>query len=150
IARRGESHYANQSVNGLLNRLLGNGNSLDWDGHAFAPYHPAVWAGTTAGSLVLIALGLFAPVPRGARGSTLDMGVAVLTCTLASPVAWEHHYGVLLPVYAAHPGALSRGPGGRGLAVLAVSYVLTSSSFLALNGLAATPLNFLQSYTLAG
>jgi hypothetical protein len=104
-----------------------------------------------ASSLVLIALGLLAPVPRGARGSALDLGVAALTCTLASPVAWEHHYGVLLPVYAVLFGALCRTPGsGSGLAVLGVSYALTSNYFPALNRFAGTPFNFLQSYTLAG
>ncbi len=151
IARHGEHLYANQSINGLLNRLLDNGSNLDWDWHGFAPFHPAVWAGTTASSLILIVLGLFGPVSRGARGSTLDLGTIALTCTLASPVAWEHHYGVLLPVYAVLFGTLCRLPRpGTGLAVLGVSYALTSNCFPMLNRLAATPLNFLQSCTLAG
>jgi hypothetical protein len=112
IARHGESFYPNQSVNGLLHRLLGNGNNLEWEKAAFAPYHPFVYYGTTISSLALLALGLFG-LRRQGRGSALDLGMAALCCTLASPVAWEHHYGVFLPVYAVLYTALLRQGAGK-------------------------------------
>jgi hypothetical protein len=151
LARHGESFYPNQSVNGLLHRLLSNGNNLEWDAHAFPPFHAAVWAGTTASSAALLGLALLWPVRGEARGSTLDLGVAVLSCTLASPVAWEHHYGVFLPVYAILFGALGgRRDGIMALVLLGVSYALTANFFVALTRLATPPANLLQSYALAG
>jgi alpha-1,2-mannosyltransferase len=133
IARHGESFYPNQSINGLLHHLMGNGDSLDWNPHGFAPFHPVVYGGTTLASLVL-----------------LDLGAAAVAGTLASPVAWEHHYGVLLPVYAVLFAGLY-GKGRRvGLLALAGSYALTSNFFVVLNTFAATPFNFLQSYVLFG
>ncbi len=150
IARYGESFYPNQSINGFLHRLLGNGDSLSWDPHAFAPFHRGVCAGTTLASLVLLGLALFGPMRRRAPGSLLDLGAAALAGTLASPVAWEHHYGVLLPVYAVLFADLY-GTGRRvGLLALAGSYALTSNFFVVLNTFAATPFNFLQSYVLFG
>jgi hypothetical protein len=151
IARHGEGFYANQSVNGLLNRLLFNGPNLDWDGESFAPYHPAVYAGTAFSSLLLIGLALLWPVRRTARGSALDLGVALVTCTLASPVAWEHHYGVLVGVYAVLFAALYQARASAGAwCALAVSYALTSNFLSGINRVADGPWNFLQSYVLAG
>jgi hypothetical protein len=151
LARHGESFYPNQSVNGMLHRLLGNGNNLEWDAHAFPPFHPVVWIGTAAASVVLLGLALFWPVRRSGRGSTLDLGVAALSCTLASPVAWEHHYGVFLPVYALLFGVLgSRQGGSMALVLLGISYALTANFFVGLTRLTASPVNLLQSYTLAG
>jgi hypothetical protein len=151
IAQHGEGFYPNQSVNGLLNRLLHNGNNLFWDPSAFAPYHPVVYAGTMASSLLLLGLVLLAPVRGPGRGSALDLGAAVVGCTLASPVAWEHHYGVLLPVFAALFAALCRARApARAWVALGLSYALTGSALAGANRLAGTPWNFLQSYALAG
>jgi len=36
--------------------------------------------------------------------------LAILTCVMASPVAWEHHYGILMPFYAVLLPALVRRP----------------------------------------
>jgi hypothetical protein len=151
IGRHGESYFRNQSVNGLVNRLLGNGDNLDWNYQAFAPYHPVVHAATWISSVLLLALGLLWPVRREARGSALDLGVAAIACTLASPVAWEHHYGVFLPVYALLYGVAPEGSRGNAARLLlAISFFLTANYIPAVNRLAGTPWNFLQSYMLAG
>jgi hypothetical protein len=151
IARHGEGYFANQSVNGLLHRLLHNGNNLDWDGNAFAPFHPLVYGCTLVSSLALLAVALLRPRRRQGRGTVLDLGTAAAAATLASPVAWDHHYGVLLPVYAALVGTLWQTGAGRGtwLAV-GTSFVLTANLFLFANRAAATPLNVVQSYMLLG
>ena len=67
---------------------------------------------------------------------------------MASPIAWEHHYGITLPIFA----VLLAGSLGnrRRLAWLAASYVLVSTFVSATNLLAATPLNLLQSSLFAG
>jgi hypothetical protein len=151
LSRHGEGYYPNQSLNGLLNRLLGNGNNLEWDGEGFPPYNPLVFAGTTAGSVLLLGLALLRPVRRPLRGSALDLGTAAVCCTLASPVAWDHHYGVFLPVYAVLFAALRRhGAGRASWLALGASFALTSNLFPFVNRWPAAPLNLLQSYTFFG
>jgi hypothetical protein len=75
-----------------------------------------------------------------------------VSATLASPVAWTHHYAVLLPVFAAAAPATwtARSLGAARFVLLAVSYLLIANNFRALNRLAETPFNFLQSYVLFG
>jgi hypothetical protein len=152
ISRHGEAFFANQSVNGLLNRMFFNGDNLDWRLSAFAPFSAPVYAGTVASSLLLLSLGLFGPVRRRAPGSIVDFAIMALTATMASPVAWEHHYGILLPIYALLTAYLAgRPPHWQAIAVcLGLSYFLTSNYFPFVNRLANTPVNFLQSYVLAG
>ncbi len=98
IGKHGESFYANQSVNGLVNRMLFNGNNLQWLSHEFAPFHPLVHAATLASSILL--LGAILLWKRDKSPSVIDLALVMLTLTIASPIAWEHHYGLLLPVFA--------------------------------------------------
>lgn len=96
ISRHGEAYFPNQSVNGMLSRLVGN--DPEWDNHTFAAYHPVVHIGTllTSGALVISAL-VF-PKTSDRPLDTLAFLVAGLIFTMASPIAWEHHYGVLPPL----------------------------------------------------
>lgn len=160
IARQGESYAPNQSVNGILHRLLRNGNNLYWVGDRFAPYHPWVHAITMATTLALIGGALFWRRPRAAAGAarpddrvlTLDLLVAALSFTMASPVAWQHHYNVLLPMLAV---ALAAALGGarqvRGAVVaLGVALVLVGTYTPLVDRFADTPWNPLQSHLFAG
>ena len=71
-----------------------------------------------------------------------------ISLTLASPIAWEHHYGIFLPVFAV---LLADSLGdGRRLTWLAAGYVLIGTFIPATNFLAGTVLNVAQSYQLAG
>jgi hypothetical protein len=71
----------------------------------------------------------------------------VASLTIASPIAWEHHYGVLLPIFAI---LFANMVGERArLAWLAASYLLAANFFLAANALAGSALNIVQSYLLA-
>jgi hypothetical protein len=147
IAKHGESFYPNQSVNGLLNRLLFNGNNLEWIEHSFPPFHPWVYFGTLSSSLVLISIALLRPKKQYERGNIIDFSIISITCTMASPVAWEHHYGILLPIYAfVFPYLLKQESCGKALVLLCTSYFLSSNYFPATNKLAYTPFNFVQSY----
>jgi hypothetical protein len=112
--RHGEAFYPNQSMNGLLNRLLFNGSALQFDPSSLAPFHPWVYAGTCLSFIVLVLTALVAPSSVGERGGTVDFCVVALSITLAPSIAWEHHYGVLLPIYAAAlPRFLERPVFGR-------------------------------------
>jgi alpha-1,2-mannosyltransferase len=150
IGRQGETFYPNQSFNGLLNRLLGNGDSLKFDRAAFAAFNPAVYAGTLAAFAALTTLALVIPWRLRVGGSIADFAIMLLTITMTAPVAWTHHYGVLLPILAATaPAMLARRPIGAWTgAVLAVCYVAASQALAPANALAGTPFGVLQSYLL--
>ena len=99
ISQHGESFYSNNSVNGIVNRLLNNGPNLSWNADAFAPFHPAVFAATSAAAALFLAIPcLIRPARGDAGGALAHLCLATLCCILASPVAWEHHYGVLPPM----------------------------------------------------
>ncbi|CAO3359578.1 UbiA family prenyltransferase [Azospirillum melinis] len=150
IGRHGESYHVNQTVNGLVNRLLHNGNNLEWSAEAFAPYHPVVHIATQVSGLAFVGFGLlWRRRDRGAE-RILAFVVAGICFTVGSPVAWVHHYGILLPAFALaflillEPGL--RRPAGA-VTLLAVAYFLAGNVlFWPVNALADTPLNVLQSY----
>jgi len=151
IAQRGETFYPNQSVNGFMNRLVGNGSSVDF-GDSMPEPNAVVSLVTGASSMLLLVLALIPP--RNARGSApspVDFAFMGLIATLASPIAWEHHYGVLLPAFALLARSFLEG-GLRGLRLWlsAIAWTLTANSWEAANAFAASPLRFLQSSLLAG
>lgn len=100
ISQHGEAFYPNQSMNGLLNRLLLNADSLNFDKNSFPPFSSIVYFGTILSSFLLVSLALAGFIRSDKKGSVIDFLNITLTCTVASPVAWEHHYGILLPIYA--------------------------------------------------
>lgn len=152
LSKHGEAYYPNQSVNGLLNRLMGVWAPADFialempDGK-FPPFNLVVYLGTLATSAVILLAALFRRRPPGDRDGALDFCLIVVSCTLASPIAWEHHLGVLLLAFALLlPGALGD---RRRLAWLTAAYVLASTYVPVANLLAHTPLNVVMSYLLA-
>ena len=149
IGERGESYYSNHSANGLLNRLLFNGNNLAWKGRLFPPFHPWVYALTALSSLVFVLAGLGWRSSARERGGIIDFCVIGLTATLASPVAWEHHYGILMPMFAYVVPRLwtELSFGRRTLVWLGLSFVLCSNFFAVSTALAPIPVaNIGQSY----
>lgn len=129
IALHGEAYWPNQSVNGLLNRLFDNGDPLHFDRYSFPPYHAVVYFGTLISSLAIVTIALWPA--RGRSAEPLDLAIALLGATLAAPVAWEHHYGILLPIFAlAAPIVLQRpAPKIRGVLLLA-SYLMVANALL--------------------
>lgn len=127
---RGEAFWLNQSINGLLNRLLGNGSPIRWSHTDFAPYHPVVFALTMISSGAILALALWPR--RGSQrgdGGLVDLMVMLVATTMASPIAWNHHYGAFLAIFAAAvPGLVYVRPFGRATTPLfAVSYVAVAN-----------------------
>ncbi len=153
ISRHGEAFYPNQSVNGLMNRLWSIRypdlyNNLYWGERYFPPHNPWVYGVTLASSALLLVTAFFHP---RVRADTRGFCIITLSATMASPIAWDHHYGILLPLYAVLlPALIREGRGAGSLIALGASYVLTSNFIAATNLLAATPFNVLQSYLFAG
>ncbi|MBN2370313.1 MAG: DUF2029 domain-containing protein [Vicinamibacteria bacterium] len=150
IAERGETFFPNQSFNGLMNRWVGNGLNAEWM-ERFPDYHPVVYAVTLASSIVILGLALMGrPARHARRAMTADFALAGLAATMASPIAWDHHYGIMLPIYAFLLPTVA-GRRNRPLWIaLAVSHALASPALHASRRLADTPWNPLQSYLLAG
>ena len=98
LSHHGEVYYPNQSVNGLLQRLLKTADTLTWDGGGFPAYNATVYFGTVVSSILFLATGLLLPVLRRWRDSNLDFFFFALVTTVASPIAWEHHYSYFFPV----------------------------------------------------
>jgi alpha-1,2-mannosyltransferase len=103
IGRLGESAYLNQSVNGLLNRWVGNGVVVPTPGALqsnFAPYHPGIYLATTVSSAVIVLLSFEPWKWRRDSAGVLDLAVVLAGSTMAAPVAWNHHYGIFLHIFA--------------------------------------------------
>ena len=159
LSRHGESLILNQSFNGLFNRLLHNGvvvfddytrlGGSEW----VPPYNRWIHMGTLATTVVIVGFALFWRRGEHERDSLADLLIAALSFTIASPIAWTHHYGVLLPMFAvALPATLgSARLGGGALTALAVAYLLTGNFFKdETERLADTPFNFVISYLFFG
>lgn len=153
ISQHGEAYYSNQSVNGLLHRLLFNGNNLQFEDGYFPPFNLLVYLGTVISSAVLIGVAIFLPRKTTQKESTIDFCIIGITSTMASPVAWEHHYGILLPIYAfLVPYLLKKQIFGKmTIPYLCLSYILCSNNFSINKAIAHIPLlNIFQSYLFAG
>jgi len=152
ISQHGESYYPNQSVNGLLNRLFFNGSNLLWEQDQFAPYNPWVAGGTWLTSATLILGALFWQRNNYHATDVLDLSLATLSFTIASPVAWEHHYGILLTIFAVvAPVAIEhKKKHPAWLILVAAAFLLVSNLYLFMNQFALTSANILQSYLFFG
>jgi hypothetical protein len=149
LSWHGEIYYHNQSMNGLLNRLIVGGDSLD--GPFWFPKHdPIVYGGTLLSSAVLVLGALFLRARKSDSGGLLDFLTAALTFTIASPIAWEYHYGIQLPILATVFFALLAQPEQRRRwalwMTLAIVYVFTANHFEVAGKTADTPFNVVQSY----
>lgn len=103
IGRVGEAFWPNQSVNGILNRWLGTDTITVFNWRGFPRYSTLVYVGTLVSS-ALILLAVFWPnrlPPAAGSRRTADLAVAIMGSTMASPIAWEHHYGVFFACFGA-------------------------------------------------
>jgi alpha-1,2-mannosyltransferase len=99
LSHKAQSHFANQSMFGLLNRMIFNGENLSYTPHLYTPYVAWIYRVTVITSLVLVGSVLFFPWKR-MSGSTADIAAMGLASVAASPMAWEHHYGIVLGIFA--------------------------------------------------
>ena len=149
LSHKAQSHYANQSFFGTLNRMVFNGENLEYHPYIYSPYIAWIYYTTVVSSLALTALALF--YPWGSfKSTTADLAVMGITSVAASPMAWEHHYGIVFPIFVwmwfSFGGWEQRRPW-----LLGLSYFLCSTYFTPVRLLAQIPvLNILQSYLYFG
>ncbi|MDR3745818.1 MAG: glycosyltransferase family 87 protein [Acidobacteriaceae bacterium] len=149
LSRKAQSHYANQSIFGLLNRAIFNGENLPYHPYVYPPFVPWIYHVTLATTVVLVLLALTYPW-RERAGGMADLAAIGVVCVIATPMAWEHHYGVMLPIFAWLWFAVYR-RGGRRVWALALAWVLIADFLSPFNLLAAVPVaNVLQSYMYFG
>ncbi len=94
LSRHGEALWANQSVNGLMNRILGNGDPSTWSSTVYPPYNVIVYAASTLATLVAVTVGIVLPWRGKWMATTADFLLFGCLATMASPIAWEHHYSI--------------------------------------------------------
>ena len=140
LGQRGERFYTNQSLNGLLNRLLDKGPILSWIPGDYPHYHCLVRWGTTIFSIFLMGLAFFWRKGEGKESHLWDLSVAIVSCTIASPVCWDHHYGFLLPILAVLLPAVSKYGGWRCAVSMILVFCLCGNYYPILNQLAKWPL----------
>lgn len=151
LSRKAQSHYANQSMFGLLNRAIFNGENLPYHPYVYPPFVPWVYYVTLATTAALILL-VLAYRWRDRAGTVADLGAAGVVCVIATPMAWEHHYGVLLGVFVWLWFAVYRSAEhGKPVLWLAVAWILIADFLSPFNFFAPMPgLNVLQSYMYFG
>ena len=151
LSKRGEAFHFSHSIESMLLRYMHNGNNLVWDGtHTQVVYMPWLHWTATACSLVILAAAIFSPRPSGKTESILDYAIVIASTTLASPVAYEHHFGVFLGVFLCAVviwfayAREQRWIGG----LIALSYFLFANLITHVDKYADTGWNFVQSYLL--
>ena len=102
LSKRGEAYFPNQSINGILNRLTTTDMNAHFSYTQYPPEQPLVVWGTRLGLLALIGFALLSR--KGPRNDgvarALDLGFVGLAFTMAGTIAWEHYYGILVPILA--------------------------------------------------
>ncbi len=102
LSRKAQSHYANQSMFGLLNRAIFNGENLPYHPYVYPPFVPWVYTVTLVTTAALVLLALAYPWRR--RSGTM----ADLSAIGARPVP-------RCPIHPSFPGmgGTQRSPPGR-------------------------------------
>lgn len=142
----GYAFFPNQSWNGVLNRLVHDNMAR----FVIAPDSTLVSLGTIVLGLATLAAAIVVARQPSTRPLSFLFGIAWLAVTMASPIAWEHHYGPALFLFAIW--LRERVRGGSDLApadiAVAVAWVAVSNFFevRTLEGAAA----IFASYLLAG
>ena len=151
LSRKAQSHYANQSMFGLLNRAIFNGENITYHPYVYPPFVPWIYTVTLLTTAALVLLALAYPMLKAKRaGGMADLGAIAVVCVIATPMAWEHHYGIMLPIFVWMWFAVYRQGLGRVL-WLATAWVLIADFLSPLNFLANIPVaNVLQSYMYFG
>jgi hypothetical protein len=149
LSRKAQPHYANQSMFGLLNRAIFNGENIPYHPYIYPPYVPWIYYVTLATTAVLVLLALAYPW-RERAGGMADLAAVGVVSVIATPMAWEHHYGVMLPIFVwLWFGVYRSGCGSAGK--LALAFVLIADFLSPFNFFADIPVaNVLQSYMYFG
>jgi hypothetical protein len=104
VTQHGESFYTNQSFNALAGRIFSVRypeifNNLRWNGYRYPPYNFWIFSFTQITSVAVLVITLLKTKVQSKEAKLADFLLMGLGATLASPIAWEHHYGVLFPIF---------------------------------------------------
>src|SRR5690606_34510055 len=92
----GYAFFPNQSWHGVLNRMVHDNMAR----FVIAPDSTLVSVGTIALGVVTLAAAIFVVRRPSTRPLSFLFAIAWLAVTMASPIAWEHHYGPALFLFA--------------------------------------------------
>jgi alpha-1,2-mannosyltransferase len=152
ISHHGETFWDNSTVNGLVNGLIHSHDTLNWYYDSFPPYNFITYFLTMSSSVVIIGLALL--INRSSRSSSSLLGfmLAGLSFTLASPIAWGHHYGVVMPMLAItfiEIARLTHGARRRNFLIgWSICLLLFSNYWNITEEIAGTPLGVLENWRL--
>jgi hypothetical protein len=147
LSRHGDSLFTNQSLNGLLHRQMHVGSPVTWI-YGYPPYNRTIYLATLISSAVLLIAALIIPALRRMKATPVDFLSFAMATTMASPIAWEHHYGVFFLVFLLWmPIAFRRWPEFIGLLGI---YLLMTDNWAPLTPLMYTPWTFLISHVYFG
>lgn len=93
LGRHGDALFTNQSLNGLLHRQMHVGSPVTWV-HGYPPFNRTIYVTTLASSAAILVAASIVPMLRGMAGTPRDFLLFAMATVMASPIAWEHHYGV--------------------------------------------------------
>ena len=148
LSHHGEVLAGNQSFNGLLERWAGNGLNIVWTRTSPYPaYNRFVYIGTVFAWVALLGFGLAWPMLRGWRNRASDFLMFGLLATIASPIAWTHHYG-LFYVACIYFAAIRLGQGLRLPVLFCASFLVLANTWNVLDRFVGTRWNPLLSYEL--
>ena len=149
LSRKAQSHYANQSMFGLLNRAIFNGENIPYHPYVYPPFVPWVYRVTLATTALLVLLTLAYPWRKRAGGMA-DLSAIGIVCVIATPMAWEHHYGIMLGIFVWLWFGVYREGLGR-VWPLALAFILIADFLSPFNFFSDIPVaNVLQSYMYFG
>jgi len=157
VTKHGESFYTNQSFNGLAGRLFSVRypdifNNLKWNGHRYPPYSIWIFSFTQITSIAVLLISLIKTKSQQAESRIADFLLMGLGATLASPIAWEHHYGILFPIFVCVWLILWFGNSQLKSVWIKITfvalYLIAANVFPFTKLLAGSYLNILQSYLL--
>lgn len=148
LSAHGEVFFANNSVNGILHSYFAPTDNLVWDPDHLSPYVPIVHAGTVVASVIFFGLLIVPPyLLRRRRPEVADLGAASICTVLGSPIAWDHHYGILFPLYLVALKLVAAFPPGKrrlvSFGALLVSWILVADFIPFANLSAHTPFSFM-------
>lgn len=97
LGRHGDALFTNQSLNGLLHRQMHVGSPVTWV-YGYPPYNSTIYIATLVSSAIILGLAVVVPMVRRMSGTSADFLLFAMATVMASPIAWEHHYGIFFLV----------------------------------------------------
>jgi hypothetical protein len=157
VTQHGESVYTNQSFNALAGRFFSVRypdifNNLRWNAYRYPPYNVWVFAFTQITSIAILLATLIKTKSQSSESKLADFLLMGLGATMASPIAWEHHYGILFPIFVCAWLMIWFGDiplkSVWAKVALVLFYVVAANVFPFTKFIAGSYINILQSYLL--